>query len=993
MEKTNDSQADSVAEYDIKLTDQQNGLNSEQVINNRNLYGINEVKKRKNTNIVVKFFKQFLDFMVMLLVFAGVLTLILAIVKPSHDRIEQIVQYVEVAVIFAILLVNAIFGVVQETKAEKDTEALLKLTSPNAKVVRNGQIEIIDTKDVVVGDLIVLEAGDAIAADAFLISSSSLESDESPLTGESLPVSKDANAIVAFDAPLGDRTNSIFSGCTITSGTAKAVVTNVGMQSEIGKIAKLINDQKTPLTPLQQKINRLSKIIGIFGAILCIAVFIMYIYLIGGGNWEKAWHQGIVIAISLSIAAIPEGLIAIVTIILSFGVKRMSKQNALIKRLPAVETLGSANVICSDKTGTLTQNKMTVVSVYTHESGLSNIVDQSSILNLIKLGTIANNASISYDENDEINFVGDPTETSIVQAAHKLNVLKLDLDNEYERVFELPFDSDRKLMSVIVKKADKFMLVTKGAIDSLDSRLSSPLSKEVLLANDQMSNDALRVLGVAYKELKEIPTDTGSENLEKDLIFVGLLGMIDPPREEATEAVTIAKKAGIRPVMITGDHINTASAIAKQLGILNPGQEVLSGTELSNMSDEQLADNIERYSVYARVSPSDKIRIVKAWQSHDKIVSMTGDGVNDAPALKAADLGCAMGITGTDVSKASSDMILTDDNFATIVNSVKMGRSIMANIKRVIMLLLITNLSGLISLFIGILILGINPMSSLQILWINVISETFPGIALGLNFSEGNLMRYAPLKKSAPIVDKKMWLTIFICGLFIGMMSIFLFYLGASSHFNFNFYQMREAFLNLNLLETEYQAELVSLNPNQFVLNTLNIQIEFIKEVARSGSALTFMFMGLCLSFNAVSLRSNHTIFIDKWKDNKYVITSLLISCSMIALITYTPGLNTVFNMSPYVMGAYGWLNILPYLLFLLPIIGFETYKWTRYHKVKKEYDFKGLTFAQNQTNLEQAIQKLESASTQQQKQQYLDRIHDLKKERRMLQMKLHQEL
>lgn len=952
--------------FDLTLVDQNIGMNDEQVKLSRSIYGENIVKKKKKTNIFIKFLKQFLDLMVLLLVIAGVITLILAIVKPPHDHLELVVQYVEVGVITFILLLNATVGVVQEIKAERDSEALSKLTSPNAKVLRNNQIVVIESKDVVVGDILVLEAGDWVVADAKLLKTSSLESDEAILTGESIPSKKDANAIVAPDAGIGDKTNYVFSGASITAGTARAQVTAVGMSTEIGKIAKLINDQKTPLTPLQRKINKLSKIIGIFASILCIVVFFIYVYLVGGGVWETAWHPALVIAISLSIAAIPEGVVAIVTVILSFGVKRMSKQNALIKRLPAVETLGSANVICSDKTGTLTQNKMTVTKVYVESSGLIELEDKNeSVLKLIKYGSIANNGSMELNfETNQYDFVGDPTETSIISAAFKLGIKKQDLDASYKRVHELPFDSDRKLMSVIVENdKNELILITKGAIDSIESRLTTPFSKEVNDANYNMGSQALRVLGVAYKKIDKLPDQLDPQTLENNLTFVGLIGMIDPPRPEAKEAVEIAKNAGIRPVMITGDHINTASAIAKEIGILNPNQEVLSGAELTKMSDEELSQNIERYSVYARVSPSDKIRIVKAWQSHDKVVSMTGDGVNDAPALKAADIGCAMGITGTDVSKASSDMILTDDNFATIVGAVKMGRSIMDNIKRVIVLLLITNFAGLISLFFGILILGINPMSSLQILWINVISETLPGIALGLNFADGNLMRYAPLRKSAPIVDKKMWLTIFLNGFFIGFISILLFYLGSGVHYNFDFELMRSTFLNLNKFEHELISLIARFGDQHVEVITMNESISSIKNAAMSGSSLTFVFMGISLSFNALSLRSNHSIFIDTWADAKYVILSMSISIIMILVISYTPGVNNVFNMNPYGMKEYNWFNTLPYLFFIIPAIGFEIKKAIKYNQIKKTYSYKGISFIDLQQQKKLVLQKIKQVN------------------------------
>ncbi|EDT49720.1 cation-translocating P-type ATPase [Ureaplasma urealyticum] len=994
MKKNNEDQTDSFVSFDPQNTDPLTGLNDEQVLKSRQIYGFNEIKKKKKSNILTKFFKQFLDFMVILLVIAGIITLILAIVKPPHDITELIVQYVEVGVIGFILFLNAIFGTIQEVKAEKNTEALSKLTSPQAKVLRNNQILIIDSREVVIGDILILEAGDWIPADALLINSSSLEVDEAVLTGESLPVQKDAKAIVKQGAGIGDRLNQIFSGTSITNGTAKAIVTNIGMNTEIGKIAKLINDQKVQLTPLQQKINKLSKIIGAFASVLCIAVFIIYIYLVGGGNWEINWHPALVMAISLSIAAIPEGIVAIVTIILSFGVKQMAKQNALIKRLPAVETLGSANVICSDKTGTLTQNKMTVTKVFTNILKTTDLINEKDVYELIKWASIANNGSRNFnDKKQEYEFIGDPTETSIIEAALKLNIDKSELDKEFVRIHEFPFDSTRKLMSVIVRNNDNYYLVTKGAIDAIEKIVVEPITNDVYKANDFLGKQALRVLGVGIKKLAFLPTNFNQDELERELEFIGLVGMIDPPRPEAQEAVEIAIKAGIRPVMITGDHINTASAIAKQIGILNEGQEVLSGHELSSMSDEELINNVERYSVYARVSPTDKIRIVKAWQSHDKVVSMTGDGVNDAPALKAADIGCAMGITGTDVSKASSDMILTDDNFATIINAVSLGRSIMDNIKRIIVLLLITNLAGLISLIFGIIILGINPMSSLQILWINVIAETLPGIALGVHLADANLMRHKPLKKSAPIVNKKMWMTIFINGFFIGLISILLFYLGASSHFDFDFIAMRNEFKELANLEAIYQNVWNWLGENHEITNIVHEKIIAIKTPIMAGSSLTFIFMGMSLAFNALSLRSNHSIFINFWKNSKYIVYSIIISVIMIIVITYTPHLNEVFNMNPYNMNGYEWFNVFPFVLFTIPLGIFEVIKYVKYLKLRRSFDYKNKTYASLNQEIKSLNLKINNTKINYEKEYYKALLNNLIVKRKILINKCHKEI
>lgn len=994
MKKNNENQTDSFMSFDPENINPSTGLNDEQVLKSRQIYGFNEIKKKKKSHIITKFLKQFLDFMVILLVIAAAVTLALVIIKPPHDTAELVVQYVEFGIICFILLLNAIFGTIQEVKAEKNTDALSKLASHQAKVLRNNQIRIINSNQVVMGDVLILEAGDQVPADALLVNSSSLEVDEAILTGESLPVVKNAKAIVKKNTVIGDCLNQIFSGTYITNGTAKAIVTNIGMNTEIGKIAKLINDQKTKLTPLQKKINKLSKIIGLFASILCIAVFIIYIYLIGDGNWNISWHPALIMAISLSIAAIPEGIVAIVTIVLSFGIKEMAKQNALIKRLPAVETLGSANVICSDKTGTLTQNKMTVTKVFTNKLKITDLIDNESVFNLIKWATIANNGIKNFNEKkQEYEFIGDPTETCIIEAALKLNIDKYKLDQEFIRIHEFPFDSTRKLMSVVVKHQSDYYLITKGAIDSIDKIVQNPITKDVYEANDFLSKQALRILCVAIKKLSSIPTNFNQDELEKCLEFVGLIGMIDPPRPETQEAVKIAIKAGIRPIMITGDHINTASAIAKQVGILNEGQEVLNGNELNMMSDNELINNIDRYSVYARVSPTDKIRIVKAWQHHDKVVSMTGDGVNDAPALKAADIGCAMGITGTDVSKASSDMILIDDNFATIINAVSLGRSIMDNIKRIIVLLLITNLSGLVSLIFGIIILGINPMSSLQILWINVIAETLPGIALGLHLADVNLMRHKPLKKSAPIVNKRMWATIFTNGFFVGLISILLFYLGASSHFNFDFMLMRNEFKELTNLEKIYQDTWSWFGQNHEISNIIHEKILTIKTAIMAGSSLTFVFMGMSLTFNALSLRTNHSVFVNFWENCKYVVYSILISIVMIIVIAYTPHLNQIFNMNPYNINGYEWFNILPFVLFAIPLSIFEIIKYFRYLKLRSTFDYKNKTYALLNQEIQSTNLKINNTKISYEKQYYKALLNNLIIKRKILINKCHKEI
>ncbi|MCV3728271.1 cation-translocating P-type ATPase [Ureaplasma miroungigenitalium] len=938
-------------DYDIQQTDPENGLNNEQVLAHRQKYGANVIEKKKKTNIFIKFLKQFLDPMVLLLAIAGIITLVLAIVRPADDTIELITSYVEFGVICFILLLNASFGVYQETKAEKESEALSKLTSPHARVIRNGETIQISAQDVVVGDLLVVEAGDNVAADAILLRSSSLEVDEAVLTGESLPAKKDDDAIIAADAGIGDQKNKIFASTNVINGTAKAVVVQTGMQTEIGTIANLINKQKDEKTPLQQKINKLSKIIGGFASVLCIVVLIMYVYLVGGGDWKTNWASAVILAISLSFAAIPEGLVAIVTIILSFGVKQMSKKNALIKQLSAVETLGSANVICSDKTGTLTQNKMTITHFYTHETGLQTYNANKKAFDLMQKAVVVNNATVNDEDLNNIVYLGDPTEIAILQAYEKYGLDENILDQQFERIFEYPFDSDRKMMSVVVKHNNQFYLVTKGAIEMVSQRTKTRMDDELWVANAKMANQALRVLAVCFTPLKEWNEEQDHLTVEQNLECIGLIGMIDPPRPEAIHAIDIAKEAGIRPIMITGDHIQTASAIARQMHILEGDQKTISGLELQAMDDETLSATINDYSVYARVSPSDKIRIVNAWKKHDKVVAMTGDGVNDAPALKAADIGCAMGIMGTEVSKQAANMILIDDNFKTIVRAVKMGRLIMDAIKRVIILLLITNLSGLISLFFGLIILNMSPMSSLQVLWINIVSETLPGIALGLNFTNINLMKNQPLSKSAPILTWRMWLQIIFTGLFIGFSSILLFYLGVGGALNnFDLMHMRYLFANFNLWEHNFEHTTSFIVPSTYTFPE-------ILHAVWSGSSLSFMFMGLMLSFNAAILKVNHSIFIDSFKELKYVFMTISISFAMMFILVYVPKINSVFSVHPLYTGEYTWFNVLPFLFVFVVFMVSEIIKFIKYRRLLKTYvDYK-CTYKQ----LKNSLKKLKS--------------------------------
>ncbi|MBQ7319330.1 MAG: HAD-IC family P-type ATPase, partial [Clostridia bacterium] len=624
-------------------TDREHGLSTQQLDALKQQYGENKLREKKKKTTLERFFDQFKDAMIIILLIAAVISFVMICIEQNWGELF------EPALILLIVILNAVMGVYQEGKAEKALDALKNMSAPHARVIRDGVESVIDAAELVPGDIIKLEAGDFVPADARLLQSVSLKSEEAALTGESVPSEKDATVTVAEDAPLGDRTNMVFSGCSITYGTALAVVTATGMDTEMGKIANLLDGESETQTPLQQKLAELGKYLGFMALAACAVIFVV------GLINKLEWMHLFMTAVSLAVSAIPEGLPAIVTIVLSIGVQRMVKKNALIRRLPAVETLGSASVICSDKTGTLTQNRMTLVKAYLDgaaepEQITSN--NSEAIRKLLNYGTLCCDGSVIFTDNGE-QHIGDPTETAIVLAAHKNGFPKDDLNRSYPRLAEIPFDSDRKLMSTVNQIDGKNIVIVKGAFDMMATRCIAGDIEAAREMTDKMSADALRVLAVAYKEIDTIPENPTSEELENGLTFMGLVGMIDPPRPEAKDAVTICRRAGIKPVMITGDHVVTASAIARELGILQEGDRAITGAQLDEMTDEELDAQVESISVYARVSPENKIRIVKAWQRKDQVVSMTGDGVNDAPALKAADIGCAMGITGTDVAKGA----------------------------------------------------------------------------------------------------------------------------------------------------------------------------------------------------------------------------------------------------------------------------------------------------------------------------------------------------
>ena len=723
-------------------------------------------KKKKST--FVKFLEQFKDVMIIILLIAAVVSFVIACVEGDTK------EFFEPALILLIVVLNAIIGVAQENKAEKALDALKNMSAPHAKVIRDGKEQIINASELVPGDIILLEAGDFVPADARLLKSVSLKSEEAALTGESVPSEKYADEIVKENAPIGDRHNMVFSGCSITYGTAVAVVTGTGMNTEMGKIANLLSGETESQTPLQKKLSRLGKHLGFLALGACAVIFVVGLIV------NMHWLEIFMTSVSLAVSAIPEGLPAIVTIVLAIGVQRMVKKNAIIKRLPAVETLGSASIICSDKTGTLTMNRMTLVKAYADgDESFSDIgtTNSDKINELLMYGTLCCDGSVRFDGDKEMH-IGDPTETAIVLATHKAGMPKDELNEKYVRLGEIPFDSDRKLMTSINLIDGKKVVIVKGAFDVMEKRAISGDIAKAREINNQMSSNALRVLAVGYKVIDDVPEELIPEEIENGLTFMGLVGMIDPPRPEAKEAVKVCRQAGIKPVMITGDHVATASAIARELGILLDGDKAITGAELDLMTDEELDREVENISVYARVSPENKIRIVKAWQRKGQVVSMTGDGVNDAPALKAADIGCAMGITGTDVAKGAADMTLTDDNFATIVDAVREGRGIYANIKKVVGFLLGTNIGEVIVVFMAMILWQVTPLLSMQLLLINLATDSLPAIALGMEPVEKDVMDKKPKPKNEGLFAHGFGLRVILQGIMFGALSLIAFKVG-----------------------------------------------------------------------------------------------------------------------------------------------------------------------------------------------------------------------
>jgi Ca2+-transporting ATPase len=848
--------------------DQTAGLSSAEAKGRLSKYGANKLKAKKPTPLLFRFLSQFADFMILVLIAAALLSFFTSYLRGEADFIDPII-------IFTIIILNASMGVLQEAKAEKSLEALKKLAAPTALVLRDGVSLLLPAAALVPGDIIILETGQFIPADARLLTSVNLKVDEASLTGESKPVKKLADKVLKPDCPLAERRNMVYASSIVTYGCGTAVVTATGMDTEVGHIASMIMEDKTPPTPLQKRLAKTGKALGMAALFICVLIFIC------GTLQGRPAFDMFMTSVSLAVAAIPEGLPAIVTIMLSLGVERMARKNAVIRKLPAVETLGSATVICSDKTGTLTQNKMTVTSLASATGEELPSGDTGKFI--LSLAASCCNALVSYEKDDQI-ITGEPTECALVLAAEKAGISTAKLNLSRPRISEIPFDSEAKRMTTVHKEGSKgYLSITKGAFDMLLSSFSLcyfqgrevPLTKELLQKivgeNQRMTDNALRVLCVGYKK------SPSSYPAEKNLVFAGLIGMLDPPRPEVKQAVATCKLAGITPVMITGDHILTALSIGKTLGIATEKTEAICGTDLDNMSEEALLSTIQKYHIFARVSPSHKVRIVKAFQARGNIVAMTGDGVNDAPALKAADIGCAMGITGTDVAKNAADMILTDDNFATIIEAVQEGRGIYDNIQKSIHFLLSCNVGEILTIFASILLNLPTPLLAVQLLWINLVTDSLPAISLGCEPPEANIMCRRPKNPKKGIFADGLFIRIILEGLFIGFLALAAFLLGS-----------------------RYLPE-----------KTLEL-----------GRTMCFCVLGLSQLFHSFNMRSHTSLFSIGIFSNKKLNLSFLLCFALQAVVISVPAFASVFQVIP--LSVKQWLLCL-FLAFLpIPVMEVE---------------------------------------------------------------------
>ena len=842
-------------------TKERDGLTEEEVKIRQAKYGKNKLKDKKKESIIIKFIKQFNDFMIITLIIASIISAVISKMQGENDYVDSII-------IIGIVIFNALMGVIQEAKAEKSIEALKQMTPQITKVIRNGKTTEINAEDLVKGDIVILETGNFIPADCRIIESHNLKIEESSLTGEAEPSLKEANIICKKDIPLGDMKNMAFMASTVVNGTGKAIVTETGMETKVGQIANMIIEDEAPETPLQKKLGEVGKILGIACLAICIIIFII-------GLIKKIEPiEMFMTAVGLAVAAIPEGLPAIVTIMLSIGVTKMAKRNSIIRKLPAVETLGSSNVICSDKTGTLTQNKMKVVEVKSKNPKF-----------IITMATLCTDCEITVENNQE-KVIGEPTEKAIVEEGLHIGCNKKETEKIFPRINEIPFDSNRKMMTTIHRMGSKYRIICKGAPDVLldkctkeileigdsqDIKVKTLDKLKIKNENEQMAHKALRVIAVAFKDVTELPSKIDSSTIENNLTFVGLIGMIDPPREGVKGAVKTCKTAGIKTVMITGDHLETAKAIAKDLGILNNGEKAITGQELDKMTQEQLEKNIKEYSVFARVTPEHKVRIVKAWQRNGAVVAMTGDGVNDSPALKNANIGIAMGKNGTDVAKNAADIILTDDNFVTIVEAVKQGRNIYDNIKKAVHFLLSTNIGEIVTIFVG-LILGLkSPLLAIQLLWINLVTDSLPAIALGLEKPEKDIMQRKPIDSKKGIFANGLWNKIILEGTMIGVFTLVAFSIG-----------------------------------NKY----------YTLEVART---MAFLSIGFLELIHSINVKNEKSIFETGLFENKYLVGSFVLGIFVQTIVVVVPAFAKVFEVVP--LSLTQWIITIAISILPIPVI------------------------------------------------------------------------
>ncbi len=830
-----------------KFNVSKDGLNEKQVDENISKYGLNELNQKKKKSVLQVFISQFKDLLIFILIAAGIISML-------SNNVESTI------VIFAVIILNAVLGTVQHFKAEQSLDSLKALSAPSAKVIRNGSKIEIHSKNVVPGDILVLEAGDLITADGRV--------NESSLTGESLSVDKITEKIDKEEVALGDQKNMVFSGSLVTYGRALVLVTNTGMKTEIGKIATLMDETQEKKTPLQVTLDDFSKKLAIIILAICAIVFGLSLYR------KMPVLDSLMFAVALAVAAIPEALSSIVTIVLALGTQKMAKENAIIKKIRAVEGLGSVSIICSDKTGTLTQNKMTVRKVYVDKKLING--SEISLDNKVQEYLIKNSILCNDSTSREGKEIGDPTEVALVNLGHDIEIDELNLRNEYNRLAEIPFDSDRKLMSTLHKIDGKNIMFTKGALDVILDRVKYIMTSdgvreltledknEILDVNRSLSESGLRVLSFAYRQLDEVRELTLED--EYDYTFLGLISMIDPPREESKQAVADCITAGIKPIMITGDHKITASAIAKEIGILRDGDRAIEGLEIDKMSDEELRENVEHISVYARVSPEHKIRIVKAWQDKGQIVAMTGDGVNDAPALKQADIGIAMGITGTEVSKDAASVILTDDNFATIVKSVSNGRGIYNNIKNSIKFLLSGNTSGIIAVLYSSIMALPMPFAAVHLLFINLLTDSLPAISIGMEKSNRDLLKDKPRGKNESILNKDFLLGIGFEGLLIAIFTMVAFYIG---------------------------------NP---------------KETPLTASTMAFATLCLARLFHGFNCRGKGSIFKLGVFSNKYVWYAFGVGLVLLNAVLFVPFLQNLFEVENLAFNQYVSIYVLAFI-------------------------------------------------------------------------------